>query len=321
MKKVFITGANGLLGTNVIQELLKQEFQVFGLIRNKTKYEGENHNNLTLLEGDLFQDFSKILENVDVIIHTAAITNQNLVDYLPYWKINYDATIQLFQAAIKCNVQKFIYVSTANTIGNGTLKNLGVETNTIKPLFYKSHYAKSKFETEDYLLKYKDKINTSIVNPTFMIGAYDAKPSSGRIVQLGMKKIVFYPPGGKNVVHVKDVANGIVKSIDKSKNGEKYLLCNENLTFQEIFRKINSITNKNSILIKIPKSIMYAFGYAGDVLRLFNISTGMSSVNMKILCLNNFYSNKKSVNELKLKYAPINNAINDAIEYFKIKKM
>ena len=46
-----------------------------------------------------------------------------------------------------------------------------------------------------------------------MIGAFDTKPSSGRIILFGLKiRLVVCPPGGKNFVHVKDVSKGSWKA-------------------------------------------------------------------------------------------------------------
>lgn len=317
MKKVFVTGINGLLGTNLAETLLENNYFVKGLIRDKTKFEGKNHPNLELHQGNLFDDLTSALNDVDYVIHIAAETNQNLIYYRDYQKTNYDATIQLFNAATYCKVKKFIFVSTANTLGFGSLTNLGDETKKIKSPFTSSFYAKSKLETEEYLLQKSDEMEVLIVNPTFMLGAYDTKPSSGRIILMGWKKkILFYPPGGKNFVHVKDVAYGIIKSLEKGKNKEKYILANKNHSYFEFFEKLNLIANQNPIMIKIPKYILIGLGYFGDGIRLLNIRTSISSTNMKALCIDNFYSNEKSIQELGINYRHTEVAINDAFKYF-----
>ena len=317
MKKAFLTGISGLLGTNLAIDLLQNGFLVTGLIRDKSRYKGISHENLTIVEGSLDVDLTDSLKHVDIFIHVAAETRQNLTDYSDYLRVNYDATISLFDAAIQCEVKKFVFVSTANTMGFGALSDLGNEKKTIRLPFKSSFYAKSKLEAEDYLLQHTDKIETLIINPTFMLGAYDTKPSSGKIILMGWKKrIVFYPPGGKNFVHVKDVSKGIINVMSKGKNGEKYLLANENLSYLEFFRKLNTVANQNPKLIAIPKPILLVMGHFGDMLRFLKIKTDISSTNMKILCVDNFYSNAKSKEELDIEYRSIDSSITDAIDYF-----
>jgi nucleoside-diphosphate-sugar epimerase len=322
MKKIFVTGINGLLGTNLTKDLLESGFIVKGLLRDITRYKGITHKNLELIQGNLFGDLTKTLDDIDCVIHIAAETRQNLTNYQHYKNINYNATVQLFHTAIRCKVKKFIFVSTVNTLGYGSLNAPGNEQSTIKPPFTNSFYAKSKLEAENHLLNLKDKIDVTIINPTFMLGAYDTKPSSGKIIMMGWpKKVIFYPPGGKNFVHVKDVSRGIINSLEKSINGERYIMANENLTYKEFFKRLNIITKQKPLMIKVPKPLLLIVGYLGDVLRLFKIKTSLSSTNMKILCINNYYSNKKSINHLNVAYQPIDNAITDAVNYFKETKI
>jgi len=321
MKRVFVTGITGFLGANVLLKLLKDGYFVIALVRKKDNYLGEENENLQLIEGDLFTDISSFLKDVDYFIHIAAETNQNLLNYEDYKKINYEATVHLFSQSVACGVKKFLFVSTANTLGFGNLEQLGNEEIRQQYPFNQSFYAKSKLETENYLLQNNDLTQVIILNPTFMIGAYDTKPSSGKIIFWGWKKkIIFYPKGGKNFVHAEDVADGILKAIEQGKNGEKYILANENLKYKEFFQKLNSLTNQKPIMIPIPDFILILIGFAGDFLRFFKIKTNLSSVNMKALRINNFYSNQKSIDELKVKYQPVKKAIKDAITYFENKK-
>jgi len=317
MKNIFITGITGLLGTNLTEDLLMQGFRVKALIRNSLKFTEFHHPNLILIEGNLQDDVAQHLTDTDIFIHIAAETNQNLIKYTDYRKINVNATKQLFKVCKDSDVKKFIFVSSANTIGYGSETHLGTENSPMKTPFTKSMYAKSKWEAEQYLLSHNDGIETIIVNPTFMIGSYDSKPSSGKIILMAWKKkIVFYPPGGKNFVGVKDVSQAIIQSIEFGENGERYLISNENLSYKDFYTRLNSITKQKPIMIKIPKYILILIGYFGDIIRKLNIKTSISSPNMKALCINNYFSNEKSTKILNLKYNSIDKAITDAVHYF-----
>ncbi len=317
MRRVFVTGVNSLLGTNLVHLLLDQGYLVKGLIRDKSRYKGKVSPNLQWVVGDLFNDFTKELEDIDYVIHLAAITCQNILYYSDYQKVNVDATIQLFHAAARCNAKKFVFVSTANTVGFGSLDVPGNENAPIKEPFSHSFYAQSKKEAEESLLSHMHMMETIIVNPTFMLGPYDTKPSSGKIILLGWRrKVIFYPPGGKNFVHVEDVAEGIIKCLENGRNGNKYILAGENLTYQDFFRKLNAAANQSPVMIKMPKFILHGIGRIGELIRSTGLKTNLSLVNMKILCINNFYSNQKSVRELGMSYRAIDLAITDTLNYF-----
>ncbi len=123
MKKIFVTGATGLLGANVVIKLLKDGYFVIALVRKESSYLGQKDENLKLITGDLFTDISELLTDVDCFIHIAAETRQDLFDYEEYKTVNYDAVIKLFTQAEASGVRRFILISSANTLGYGLGRN------------------------------------------------------------------------------------------------------------------------------------------------------------------------------------------------------
>lgn len=322
MKKVFVTGATGLLGTNVIIKLLQNGYSVIALVRQKSKYLGEENKNLKLVEGDLSSDLSSFLKEADSLIHIAAETRQNLLNYNDYKWINYNAVLNLFSQAEACSVRRFLFISSANTLGYGNAESPGNEKTPQKYPFTDSLYAQSKLEAENYLLQNQKNMDIIILNPTFMIGSFDTKPSSGRMIfWVWEKKFVFYPKGGKNFVHAEDAAHGVIKAMEKGINGERYLLAHENLSYKEFFKKINKITSQDPVMIPIPNVILSLLGMMGDGLRKLKIKTSLSTSNMKALQVYNYYSNQKSLEDLGVQYQSIDKAVEDAVEYFKNNKM
>jgi len=317
--KILVTGANGLLGTNTIIGLLKQGFLVKGFLRDKRKYLGPKNSNLELVEGDInnLADLKSAIFGCEYIVNCAAITDQRIINYREYYQINVQSIIDITNIAIQLKVKKIIQVSTANVFGYGCLADLGNESKTIKYPFNKSLYAISKKAADDFLLTKKEEIEIIIVNPTFMIGGFDAKPSSGKIVHLGLKnRVVFCPPGGKNFVCVRDVARGIINALSYGIHGESYLIANKNLTYFDFFRILRNEVSNNFVIIKIPKWTLIVIGCLGSMLRFFKIQTSISIVNMQALCIKNYYSNAKAVNNLKLLFSPIENGVKEAVEWF-----
>lgn len=324
-KTVFVTGASGLLGINVIEDLLINNYNVIGILRNKNKFPLTESDRLKIIKGDITnpKSYEEALKKSQIVIHIAAITDQNIKDYSVYKSINVDASKVLLGKSIDNNIRTFINVSSANAFGYGSLDNLGDETKPIKAPFDKSLYALSKLEAQNEVLNLGSKnqnIKVVNVNPTFMIGKYDTKPSSGRIVLSAYKKkVIFYPPGGKSFINVKDAAQTITKSISLGKHGESYLLSGENLSYKQFYEKVNKGLNQNSKFVKIPRLLLIAVGYIGSFIRLFGVKTDVSATNLKTLCISNFYSNNKAKENLNHIENPIENGIEDAIEWFHLK--
>ena len=317
--KILVTGANGLLATNTIKKLLEQNYEVRGLLRDPAKFVLPAHPKLRLITGDIRDQkvVASAVKDCDIVIHAAALTAPDLLKYEQYYEVNVLGTQMMIEAAVQNNVQKFIYVSSANTIGHGTKTSPGTEEIWVKEPFIGSFYAKSKREGEEIVLANANKIHSVVVNPTFMLGAYDAKPSSGKIILMGYnKKIVFVPPGGKNFVNVDDVADAIIAAFAKGKSGEKYLLSGENLSYSEFFKKLNKFSNKKAVLIKVPSALLLSAGYVGNLFRKIGVATPVSFSNMRILSITNYYSNQKAEADLGVKFRPIDLGIRQAIKWF-----
>lgn len=318
---VLVTGANSLLGTHIVERLLSEGYRVNGLLRDKNRFHLPAHPNLSLIEGDFTraEDAWRSLQGCGYVIHVAACTDQGVVDYDHYHKINVEATHQLFMFAVKMGVRRFVYVSTANCFGFGNMDNPGDETRSACRPFTDSLYARSKQEAQELLLRLKQLTEVVVVNPTFMLGAYDSKPSSGRIILMAHgRKIVFCPPGGKNFINATDAAAGVVGALERGVNGHSYLLSGENLTYKEFYRKMSHISGQKYHYVVLPKYLLLSVGVLGNLLKSLKIPNQSTLTNMKILCIGNYYSNRKAVEELKLKTAPIERGISNAIEWFKI---
>ena len=318
---VLVTGANSLLGTNIVERLLRENYKVRGLLRDKTRFHLPPHPDLTLTEGDFTdpETIWKALQGCEYVIHAAACTEQSIPDYGHYRRINVDATHQLFMFAVKAGVKRFVYVSTANCFGFGTKTDPGDETRPACAPFTGSPYARSKQEAQELLLRLKHLMDVVIVNPTFMLGAYDAKPSSGQIILMAYgRKVVLCPPGGKNFINVCDAAAGVAGALRQGKPGKTYLLAGENLSYREFYRRMSGVTGQRQAYLVLPKAVLAGAGLLGNLLKSLKIPNRFTLANMKILCIGNYYTNHKAATELGLEAGPVERGISDAVEWFKV---
>ena len=318
--KILVTGANGFLAGNIIKELLGRGYKVRGMLRNSASL-FLKHTDLEVFYGNITdpEDVMQAVANCQVVIHTAAATDQGLLHYHDYSHVNVGATDNILKSCLKHSVKKLVFVSTANTMGYGSREHPGTEDLPMKYPFTKSHYARSKAAAEEMLIRGLSGTGTelTIINPTFMLGPDDKKISSNMIILRAYgKKLVFIPPGGKNFIHVKDAATGVCNSIEHGANGECYILANENLTYREFYSLMMNVTGQNSYLVTIPQFFLLLIGLAGNIFRFAGVRTPLSLTNMKILCTGNYYASHKAVSTLKLPHTPVVKAIDDALTWF-----
>jgi len=320
--KVLVTGANGLLGSHVVRALLNNRYEVRAMVRKGSNLKALEGLNYELFEGQITrqEDVKKAVEACNFVIHVAANTAQTSSNLEVFRKPNIDSTQFLIDACKKYGVKRFVFVSTANCFGNGTKENPGNENKPFLSWLKNSGYAYSKYLAQQIVLKetVENKFNTVIVNPTFLIGANDVKPSSGQIFSYVLNKsIAFYPPGGKNFVDAETASNGVVRALKNGRNGECYLLAGENHSYKDFFKITKKITGQKTVLIPIPKWVLIFLGQIGNLIeKILKIPVQLNYTNSKMLCLGNYFTADKAINKLNFKITPTKESAEKAILWF-----
>jgi len=319
--KVLVTGANGLLGHNVVLELEKRLCEIQIIVRSTDKIYFDT-DDIEIFKAN-FTDHHTLKQaahGCDAIIHIAAVTATDLLHYEDYSKVNVDGAAQIIKVADELNISKLIFVSTANTVGFGTENIPADENAAIQYPFTESLYARSKAQAEKLfvqasLLPHRHVI---IINPTFMIGAYDTKPSSGKLMLMGYKKrLLFIPKGGKSFVPVTDVAAAVCNALTLGNNGERYLASGANLSFKDFYILQKQLGGYKQCLIEVPDFILLGVGKIGDLIRKLGLKTEVCSMNIRQLLIREYYKNQKAQTELLMPDTKIRPAILEAITWFR----
>ncbi len=322
MVKVLVTGPDGLLGSNLIRELLNRGYSVTAMMENDKKSLTIENLPIQRIVANLLntQDIINATVGVDIVIHCAASTSMFPARSEIINKVNIGGTQNIVDACKKNKVKRLIYVGTANSFGSGNLHNLGTEKNLYSSEHYGLDYMDSKYKAQLIVLENakNGSLNAIVVNPTFMIGPFDSRPSSGEmLLSVYKRKIPGYTLGGKNFIAVKDVAVAITNAITNARNGECYILGNENLTYKQAFEKIAKTIGVNPPRLKFPTKAVLAFGKINSFLATtFKYTTKMPYELTLLSSEIHYYSSAKARDELGLPQIPIEVAIKDCFEWF-----
>lgn len=109
MKRIWVAGSTGYLGAFVVEECLKAEFQVDALVRRSPERMETLGANPVVAEATVPDSFAHTLADVDVVISCLGITRQK--DGLSYENVDYQANLNILEAAQSAGVGHFIYVS------------------------------------------------------------------------------------------------------------------------------------------------------------------------------------------------------------------
>lgn len=321
--KILVTGADGLLGSNVVRLLVEEKHQVLAFVHHIRHAHQTLHG--VVMErvlGDLLieKEVVDAAKGCDMVIHIAASTSvwpsrSEIVN-----KVNINGTKNVIEACKQNHIKRLICVGSASSFGFGTKENPGVETNPYESGKYGVDYMDSKYKAMQLVLEEAKKgLPALVVCPTFMFGAYDSIPSSGAmIVAVYRGEVPGYSPGGKNYVFVKDVSRAIVNALTMGQIGECYILGHENLSYKDAFEKIANTIGVKAPTLPMPGFIIKSYGFMGGLFAtLTKTRPKLSYPLARLACENHYFSSAKAIKELQLPQTPIEVGIKEAFDWLK----
>jgi dihydroflavonol-4-reductase len=324
-RTALVTGASGFVGSAVARKLVERGWTVKLLARPSSNTRNLEEIDAEVVHGDLRdpQSYAHALKGIDDVFHVAADYRLWVPDPSEMYRSNVDGSVALIRAAAAAGASRIVYTSSVAVLG---LKGDGTVSNEDAPVTVADmigHYKRSKFLAEEAVRKAtaEEGLPVVIVNPSTPIGPRDVKPTpTGRIVvQAANRQMPAYVDTGLNVAHVDDVAEGHLLAHAHGRVGERYILGGENLTLQQILAKIAELTGGRPPRIKLPTTAVLpiAFGaeLAARIARGWEPFATVDGVRMARKKM--FFSHEKASRELGYKARPAQQALADAIEWFR----
>lgn len=319
-EKVLVTGATGFLGNHIVRVLLSKNYDVVVMLRSGSDIRILAGLECKILRGDLtnLQEMDAAVKGCQFVIHSAALTAQNVTDFEVYRKANVLPAKTLVAACQKNNIRRFVYVSTANSFTPGSLENPGDENSGFMSRFRDAGYAYSKYLAQEFILKKARQENfpAVVVAPTFMVGPIDPKPSSGALLLYVLNnRITFYPKGGKSFVDVRAVATATVNGLKMGREGESYILSGVNLTYKDFYRRVSLFSKRKSRFVPLPGSTGKVLGVLSFLFPFKKLK--LLKTNINNLFINNYFTNRKAKQELAMSSTELDPLLQETISWFK----
>jgi dihydroflavonol-4-reductase len=322
-KIIFVTGGDGLLGSNLVRHLLARGEAVRVMLQPGRRVQTLDGLDIERVEADLLdpEAVTRAMAGCDRVIHIAALTNVWPSRGPLYHQINVEGTRHVVAAALAHGVTRFIHVGSAASFQYGTRELPGDETRPNPRSPYGLDYIDTKTRGQEVVLQAvaEQGLPALVVNPTFMIGAYDSKPSSGAmLIGIAQRKTPGYSPGGKNWVYVGDAATAICNALTMGRIGACYILGHENLSYADAFRRISAAMQVPFPSIAVPKPVILAAGAIGSLIGRITGKTPVLTWPMaRIACDGHYFSPAKAVRELQMPQTPIEVAVQEASDWFR----
>ena len=245
VKKILITGSNGLLGQKLVYNLKqRKDVELYATAIGENRLIDKSGYSFLSLDITDRNNVNKVIENVgpEVIINTAAMTNVDAceINKEACWKINVDAVNYLVEASLKFN-SHFIHLST-DFVFDGESGPYS-EKDTPNPLHY---YAESKLAAEKIIQKKSN--NWAVLRTIIIYGITDNMSrsnlvlwSKGEIEKGNTIRVV--NDQYRSPTLAEDLAEGCIAVADKNAQGIYHLSGPETNSILELVHKVAEYYN------------------------------------------------------------------------------
>ncbi len=260
MKKVFITGANGFLGSHLIDRLLEKGDEVHALVRSTSNLRWLKGKKVQFHYGDVTGDLKGLregLHDVDIVYHVAGVIRARKKEV--YYKVNVEGTENVLKSCLEIcpTVSRVVIVTSIAAHGPNPGSHSMRENDACQPL---TDYGKSKYEAERVAFRYQEQLPITFVRPPAIYGPRDEQILDFfKMVQKGLMLLPGREEKILNLCYVQDVVSGMILSAESPKGvGQVFFIAaDQNYPWKEISQIVSQVMEKKPITLSIPSSIVW----------------------------------------------------------------
>ncbi len=318
-----VTGVAGFVGAAVARTLAASGRRVRGVVRasspraNLADFPGE------LAEADLRDPaaVTKAMDGATELFHVAADYRVWAPDPEEIVRNNRAMTEVVMRAALAANVARVVYTSSVATIlplDEGSAD----ENRPARPEQATGAYKRSKVIAERLVERMvaEDGLPAVIVNPSTPIGPRDVHPTpTGRIiVEAANGGMPAFVDSGLNLVHVDDVAAGHLLAAEKGRLGERYILGGEDVPLAAMLAEIAQRCGRRPPKVQLPVAPLFPLAWAAEQwARVSGREPFLTLDSLRMARHHMYYTSAKAARELGYAVRPWQEAVGDALDWFR----
>jgi nucleoside-diphosphate-sugar epimerase len=316
--KYLVTGATGLLGNNIVRELLARGQAARVLSRPTSDPRPLAGLDVERASGDVCDAASVLAaaSGIDVVIHCAGHVQIGWAEPEKHEAINVGGTRNVAAAALAAGA-RLVHVSSVNALGLGSLKEPPGEDNPL-PGIVECHYAVTKRRGDEVVLEAVARgLQAAIIHPGFMLGPWDWKPSSGRMLLEVARFVPLAPTGAHSMCDARDVAAGAIAAAAVNQPGRRFILAGQNVTYFESWKLMARLTGGRGPLFPAGPINRWIGAWWGDrKFRRTGIESELNSAAIAMSCQQHCFSSARAEKELGYKIRPLEETVRDAWQWF-----
>ena len=240
MGLAFVTGGTGFLGRNLIEQLLRESWQVVALHRSTSDTQPLNRPGVKLVAGSITDPESlrqAMPKRPDAVFHLAGSTNMWSPRNRQQTRINVDGTRNVVAAARQAKAVRLIHTSSIAAFGLHR-KRITEETPSNAAGSWINYLRTKRLAELEVLAAIEHGLDAVIINPASVIGSYDRRNWGGIIRRIARGNFPAFPAGEGSYCHALQVVKAHITAFHKGRCGEHYLLGGTDARFVDVARQV-----------------------------------------------------------------------------------
>lgn len=266
-----VTGANGFVGSHLVDYLLEKGEEVHCIIRKTSNTQWLDGKQVTLHRCGLTdtEALRPIAQKADYIYHIAGVISSKTPE--GFYQGNVETTRNLLEAAMGApNLKRITVTSSLAAVGSTAVGKALIENAPYKPI---NNYGKSKQQQEELLHTYQDRLPITIIRPPAVYGPRDtALFVFFKTVNSGLFSMAGFSKKTLSLVHARDLVHGIwlAGNVEAGK-GQTYFISSVQAEYDwpHVARLVKKALNKTVFSIRVPHAVIYLAGGISQFLGKF----------------------------------------------------
>jgi len=264
--RIFLTGATGFLGHELMKELHARRHEVTALVRDPQRATGFPPG-VRLVQGDVegLPSWRGELAGHDALVHAAAVVKMWARDRSEFDRVNVAGTEALLRAAADANIGKLVYASSFMALGPSNGHPIA-EDDARRTQAWHNDYERTKHLADVRARRLLEEgLPLRVIYPGVIYGPGNL--TDGNIIA---KNLVPFlngrMPFGASIetwsyAYIDDVVAGFVKILESDPPSSRYILGGDNRSGDDFYRALHFASGISPPRIRIPHALALATGY------------------------------------------------------------
>ena len=319
---VAITGANGLLGSAVINKLANESIDFVALKRVNSNIDSLVSTNSKISYRDLdILDSTTLLEGLKgatTVIHAAALVSFNPRRAKEIFEVNVEGTKNVVNACLELKIPRLIHISSVAALGREKSTETIDESSKWVDSPYNTDYAKSKYLAELEVFRGREEgLQISIVNPSIILAQAEWTRSSAALFKYVWNENKFYAAGTMNYVDVRDVVELILRIYKTNRSGERFIANAGSVSSKQLFSEIAKRFGKKAPSILATPLLTWLATNVEFFRSIITKSEPLVTKQTAKIASDTFhYSNQKAINELDMNFRSLEETLDWCCQYY-----